>query len=374
MKTEDIWKYNKGEWSEAYTLIKLLGDGKVYASDENLNKIEDEFYPILKILKIEHEKIFFVYDDQELIEVVDLEGRIQKTVKFLDFLEVSEKSFTEIKEGKGSSFTVPIIENFLRALGFLKFKAPNKNKSDLTMEIQDLKTFLSKEYTFSIKSEIGSKPSILNASNATNFIYKIDGIEEYEFDELMRINKKTDKKWLKLRILKILEKINVKNYSLSFHGIENEQFSKNLKLIDSSLPYILSQALLYYYSTEKVSDIKLLTEYLVDKNPLKLSDDEKLLFYKSNIIELIRSSTFGMIPTKRWNKEYDVNGGILTVKNDGMILCHHIFYNKKQLDKYLYQNTKFETGSTTRYKTGDLYKINNEDGYYFKLNLQIRMK
>jgi type II restriction enzyme len=52
------------------------------------------------------------------------------------------------------------------------------------------------------------------------------------------------------------------------------------------------------------------------------------LFYKSNIAELIKSTTFGMIPTKKWNKEYDVTGGILTVKNDGMVLLHHIFYNK----------------------------------------------
>ena len=30
---------NKGEWSEVYTLLKLLGEGKVYAGDHNLNKI-----------------------------------------------------------------------------------------------------------------------------------------------------------------------------------------------------------------------------------------------------------------------------------------------------------------------------------------------
>jgi len=373
MKNENIWGYNKGEWSEAYTLTKLLGETKVHASDENLNKIDNEFYPILKILKIECEKIFFVNNNKNLIEITDLKGKIQKTVKIADFLEISEKSFIKIKEGEGSSFTIPILEDFLKDLGILKFKSQSKSKADLTMEIEDLKTALSKEYTFSIKSEIGNKPTILNASKATNFIYKIDGIEEYEVDEIIKINKKTDKKWLKLRILKILEKVNMKNYNLSFHSIENEQFSKNLRLIDSNLPNILGQVLLYYYSG-KITDIKSLTELLTDKNPLKLSEDEKKLFYKSNMIELIKSAIFGMTPTKKWNKEYDVNGGILIVKNDGMILCYHIFYNKKNLDEYLYQNTKFETGSTTRYKTGDLYKIDGENGYYFKINLQIRMK
>lgn len=30
---------NKGEWSEIYTLLKLLGEGKVYAGDQHMNKI-----------------------------------------------------------------------------------------------------------------------------------------------------------------------------------------------------------------------------------------------------------------------------------------------------------------------------------------------
>lgn len=44
---------NKGEWSEIYTLFKLLGDGVVYAGDQNLNKIQDLFYPIIMILRQE---------------------------------------------------------------------------------------------------------------------------------------------------------------------------------------------------------------------------------------------------------------------------------------------------------------------------------
>ena len=32
---------NKGEWSELYVFLKLLGDGVLYAADANLNKIED---------------------------------------------------------------------------------------------------------------------------------------------------------------------------------------------------------------------------------------------------------------------------------------------------------------------------------------------
>ncbi len=44
---------NKGEWSEIYVLLKLLAEGRLYAANENLEKIETIFYPIIKILRDE---------------------------------------------------------------------------------------------------------------------------------------------------------------------------------------------------------------------------------------------------------------------------------------------------------------------------------
>ncbi len=44
-------KQNKGEWSELYAFIKLLKDGKIYAADEYVNRIEDTYFPIIKIIR-----------------------------------------------------------------------------------------------------------------------------------------------------------------------------------------------------------------------------------------------------------------------------------------------------------------------------------
>lgn len=44
---------NKGEWSEIYTLFKLLGDKQLFAGDADLNKVEELFYPIIKIIRNE---------------------------------------------------------------------------------------------------------------------------------------------------------------------------------------------------------------------------------------------------------------------------------------------------------------------------------
>ena len=44
---------NKGEWSELYTFMKLLSQGRVYAANEKVEKIEDVYYPICKIVREE---------------------------------------------------------------------------------------------------------------------------------------------------------------------------------------------------------------------------------------------------------------------------------------------------------------------------------
>ena len=48
---------NKGEWSEIYALFKILGETIICVGDENLNKIETLFYPIIKILRQESNQV-----------------------------------------------------------------------------------------------------------------------------------------------------------------------------------------------------------------------------------------------------------------------------------------------------------------------------
>ena len=130
--------------------------------------------------------------------------------------------------------------------------------------------------------------------------------------------------------------------------------------------------MLYYYSHDKSSDLSFLTEKLTEFNPLNLDESERTVFYKKKITDLIESITFGMMPSKNWDGINEISGGLLTVKQDGEILCHHIFYDKNSLKEYLYNNTKLESPSTSRHKYGDLFIENDE--VYFKLNLQLRIK
>ena len=59
---------NKGEWSELYAFMKLLSQGRVYAANEKGEKIEDVYYPILKIMREETrgEVIDYIIDDNQI--------------------------------------------------------------------------------------------------------------------------------------------------------------------------------------------------------------------------------------------------------------------------------------------------------------------
>lgn len=90
-----------------------------------------------------------------------------------------------------------------------------------------------------------------------------------------------------------------------------------------------------------------------------------------------------MTPAKEWKGRYDANGGYLVVKKDGDIVCYH-FYNRNDVEDYLYYNTRFERASRSRYHflaldalkayTGDFHvevKVPNEGGVIDKFIIQI---
>jgi type II restriction enzyme len=76
-----------------------------------------------------------------------------------------------------------------------------------------------------------------------------------------------------------------------------------------------------------------------------------------------------MMPSSVWTGELDATGGYLVVKEDGDILCYHI-YNRNEFENFLLNNTKLETASSTRHGFGVIYT--DEGQQYIKLNLQIR--
>lgn len=109
-------KGNKGEWSEIYVFLKLLADGKLYSADENLEIIENIYYPIIKILRTETEnkRDYFINGD---IEIFDAENEtLLMKIPVIDFVENSKKLFNYLKSSSGRSFSFLDIESFLESI------------------------------------------------------------------------------------------------------------------------------------------------------------------------------------------------------------------------------------------------------------------
>ena len=352
---------NKGEWSEIYTLFKLLGDTKLFSGDADLNKVEELFYPIVKIIRTESGGNFEYEVDGNLILISGSKELLKIPVK--KFQEQASILLQKIKSSTGAAFRIPEIETFMNSVHCQTLKAKSTSKTDIRIVIHDSRINQQAELGFSIKSQLGGDSTLLNAGKTTNFIYQIHGFNAKN-PEIDKINSIDSKSKIKDR----LEEIIKAKGKLKFLTLEQDVFKNNLVLIDSLLPNILSEVVYSFYTSKKNS-IKDLVDDISKKNPLKYDTQFSHSFYEYKIKRFLTDVALGMTPSKVWSGQYDATGGYLIVKANGDVLCYHI-YNRNHFEDYLYNNTKLETASSTRHEFGKIYK--DEKELYFKLNLQIR--
>lgn len=355
-------KLNKGEWSEFYVFLKSLNDSKFDVCDSDLSVISGVSYPILKILKENNNKEeieFCLEENSVLIKGSSNSLRINKEEFKIKAIELLE----EIKNKTGV-FEVESIKQLIEELN-VKVKTGADSKSDLIAQVQDLKTRTEPILSYSIKSKLGSPATILNASSSTNIIYEIDGLDNNEIEE---INKISTRSKLKDRYNKLLEK----KVIFKDIKIENNIFEKNLRYIDGDMPKLVCNIINYSYKYD-TKDIKEIVRLLNEYNPLEIDTENYKEFYEHKVAKFIKAIIFGMMPSKLWNGEDSVTGGIIVAKEDGVIVLLDKIYYEKTIDKYLIENTKLDTPSSSRYKMLEIKKDNNNQTY-FTLNLQIRFK
>lgn len=231
--------------------------------------------------------------------------------------------------------------------------------------IHDLRIGRTQELGFSIKSKLGGSSNLFNASkDTTNFLYKLDGVTDELMQQFNGITKENCKHIFQSRF----ELLKQNRISIAFNKVVSGVFNNNLLYQDTALPNILASMLLEFYS-EPISKVSDLCERVKDNNPLNFDLDSGMDFYAFKLKQFLVNTALGMTPGKAWNGKYMANGGYLVVKEDGDILCYH-FYDKNDLEDYLFFNTKFETPSTTRHDFGYIFK--EDDQYFLKLNLQVR--
>jgi type II restriction enzyme len=323
---------------------------KIFNDSNNIASLRDFLYKIVIILR-------------DRISKAENEATINKNVYFVTnaFEYRCYPASVFIREAEDLLFCMnnnshtlmQQIDVFVNNLNANSITAPSTS-DDVKIIIQDS--------SFSIKSQLGSASTLLNAGNTTNILYRLSG-KNLTDDDIANINGIENH----LPRMKALFDMGCK---LEYVDTPHDTFRDNLQFLDTSMPRFIAECLVAdceESSTSKVSDV---VAVVAKRNPLHYMGKNVETFYEHKMKVLLVDVALGMTPSKQWLGKYDANGGYLVVRKDGEVVCYH-FYNRNDIEDYLYYNTRFERASRSRYGFGSLYR--GDDGQvYIKLNLQIR--
>ena len=360
-------KGNRGEWSEIYALFRLLGEGKVHAGDAKLNKLK-LFYPILNVIRqetIRHQQqgLFnYKLNKEQHLVIINENGSEYARIPMNDFMRESENLLNSIIDSHERAF--PATERFMRKVGCTKLKATDGGKADIHIVIHDLRTNMTPLLGFSIKSQLGSPATLINAGQTTNISYQVCGGEMSD-EDIAEINA------IRGHLPRMAE-IMKRGYTLRYHDVDNPTFKNNLLFLDMCMPEFIAACLICDSTPNSTSIISEAVEIVARNNPFSFTGKDVQAFYEHKMKVLLIDAALGMTPAKEWKGKYDANGGYLVVKENGDLVCYH-FYNRNDVEDYLYYNTRFERGSRSRHRFGNLYR-GNDGNVYIKLNLQVRFQ
>jgi hypothetical protein len=345
-------KKNRGEWSELYSLVHILAYGSI-TSDQDGDP--NSAYPVVRVARLVdgYEHNFQITNDS--VEVLDETNKnVITAIKQAELRKSAEILFGKIKAGKGRSFSIPEASKIMEDLKIEKVLG-SKGKSDISVTIYDPRISKESKQGFSIKSFIGSNPTLLNASGVTNIDYIIGG-------HLVEADVKTLNT---LGPIELVTRLTEMGHSFTPSKID-PRFSENLKMIDGSMDLLLAYLVLASYQGRGRNMINIV-DVLVTANPLNYEEKNSRIRYTHKIKDLLEAAALGMRPSESWSGDTEAKGGTIIVSSTGKVLCHHAL-DKTTLRNYLFENTYIDTPSRRRHRFG--YISDN----VLTLNFQIRFK
>ncbi|MDD3429302.1 MAG: HpaII family restriction endonuclease [Oscillospiraceae bacterium] len=283
-----------------------------------------------------------------------------KEVATQQFDQEADYLYSQILAGGNRAFSVERTEEFMRQICCNRLAAPSTDKTDITMQIHDIQTGYSPICGFSIKSEIGNAPTLINATGSTNFIFEVTGLSDEQIESINAIQTKT-------KIKDRMNRIFNESTSVNFVKANSEVLNRNLMLIDSRFTELVAHSLIYHYR-DSINNCDAVINQMEQENPMNFPAAG---FYKYKFKKFLCAAALGMTPNTAWDGRDEANGGYIIVTASGDVLAYHI-YNRNFFEEYLLKQTRFDRGSTTRHGFASLYKENNKT--YMKLNLQVRFK
>ena len=349
---------NRGEWSELYTLGYLLSNGGAYGADSDQRILRDLFYRVLDIfLAGRHPGEELQYKILENQIKISRNGEQIAILNKPDLANKLEIFFKELTEADlGPTFSLRSGSELMTLLEKTTISASSaQHSSDMELVFEDRDSKLpTAKVGFSIKSQVGNSSTLLNASRATNFIYKIN--------PPIDISKRKIPVFEPGKVRSNVRNLIEMGYDLEFQRIHNTNFQENLELLDSQMPIYIAEVLKNFYSSQP-SKFKEVVENTFQQSQTRSA--QKIFKMK----QLLGAIAMGLRPSDAWDGDVTHFKGLIVVKTDGDVVFYYL-YNLTNFQEFLYNNVRFEVPSTSRHDFGTPYEENGE--MFLKLNLQIR--
>ena len=351
---------NLGEWSELYTLGYLLVHGGAFAADEKQEAMPDMFHKVLQVYlagRAGEPETNYIINARDIAILVS--GNEVARVERSLIQSSIELMFSELTDGKHKkTFELGTGNELLDLIKRTRISASTSERAnDLDLVLEDqIMSVPTPRVGFNIKSQIGGRATLLNASGATNFIYrvtpnKIGSNSPYP-------------NFIHGKHRQNLEALYASGYYLEFESITSQVFYQNLTLLDMQFPNYLAKVLLHSYLTGENAFASAVRSVFPDVE----SNSRQPVF---KLKEFLGAIAMGLRPSFAWDGDTTKFSGILVVKDNGEIVFYYL-YNRKNFEEHLFNNVAFERASTGRHKYGEIYSENGVDK--IRLNLQIRFK
>ena len=354
---------NKGEWSELWAFVQSMATGKIDLCDEHLTPLNGQQLPLQKVFR--EDVIFDLSDPLNILLTLPSATKIQVSRSLINKeLQIFFDEFANAQTNAKGTFTCMSGERLLHAFHQSKLKAPSGVKKDIEFEILDPKVLIPRKVGFSIKSQIGGRSSLFNASkDNTNFCFELIGgtFNKSDINSIVKGHK------IKERVAAIINA----GCQFKFSHCKGEVFNQNLIKIDSQMPELMGWATLISFAMplgkRKITDVLADQRFLDRSSKIAIPLDQPSVEYKFK--HFLSATALGMVPATPWSGIINADGGYLVVKKTGDLVCFHV-YNLGDFQEYLLRHTAFDTPKSGRHVFGEIYEQNSR--FFFDVNLQIR--
>ena len=368
---------NKGEGSEFYAFLYILGETKLPLVDKDLKETGRD----VNFLKVLREDAIYEFTSGNRVAVY-----VDGATHYFDCSQAQEeakKVFSLLVNPGSIPTNAPALSSALKLVCAKKLRAKSANKQDLSASVQFPNVPFSQFIGFSVKSYVGKDPTILNASgDNTRFVYRIlKNGQTPSGDELARLKSFYPTTVGNSKIGTYADFYrNALRDGFSFNFKENSggNLSYNLKFIDSKGPELLARILMEQFAAPRTrTPLADLVDEAARKNDIPeiqtLGDnfEDRRNSLRHKIQNILLAFTTGATPAVKWTGAQTASGGLLVVEKSGKVYCLELL-SGNVVGNYLIENAYFEQPSGDRHSKNVLTISPSE--VTIDLQLQIRIQ